>query len=276
EAGLERLRREADDAGRGFGQSLGFSRSLWLRALRGDTLVFLGRLADAASDEVAVAAVATARGDADLLILPRYAAVTVAWARGDPGGGLGPAREAFEIAERQGSPYARVLAGSSLGFALLQVGDAGRAAAVLDDALAIAREQSAGLDLEGRVLSLLAEARLATGDGEAARRLADEAAERSRERRTPVFECFAELARARIAAREAPERCDAALSRLEALVERTGARLFAPFGELARSERARAAGDEPGAEAARAQAREHFAKMGADGRVARLDRGDAA
>jgi len=272
EAGLARLRREADDAGIGFGQSLGFSRALWLRALRGDTLVFLGRLADAADDEVEVAAAASARGDADLLILPRWAAVTVAWARGDPDGGLGPAREAHQIAERQGSPYARVLAGSSLGSALLQVGDVGGAATALDEALATARESRAGLDLEGRVLSLLAETRFAAGDGAAARRLADEAVESSRARRTPLFECFAELARARIHAPDAADACDDALARLDALVERTGARLFKPFAELARAARAQAAGDAPGARAARTRARAGFAKLGAAARVARLDR----
>jgi adenylate cyclase len=275
EACLERLRRQADDAGIGFGQSLGFSLGLWLRALRGDTLVFLGRLADAASDEAEVAAAATARGDADLLILPRWAAVTVAWARGDPDGGLGPAREASEIAERQGSPYARVLAGSSLGSALLQIGDARRAGEVLADVLATAREHRAGLDLEGRVLSLLAEARFDAGAVADARRLADEAAERSRERRTPLFECFAELARARIHAGEAPEACDAALSRLDERVEATGAHLFVPFAEQVRAARARAVGDADGAAAARTRAREGVAKMGAEGRVARIDRGDA-
>jgi adenylate cyclase len=274
EAGLARLRQQEDESGIGFGQTLGFSRALWLRSLRSETLVFLGRLADAAVDVSGALRAATERGDPDLLIPPRYAAVTMAWARGDATGGLEPAREAAGIAERQGSPYARVLATGSLGFALLQAGEVARAAETLETALETSRESHAGLDLEARLLSLLAEARWRCDAAPAARALADEAVACARARRTPVFGCFGHLARARMEAASGPAACEEALAGLGSLVEETGARVFEPFAECVRAAAARASGDAAAADASRALAREGFVKMGADGWVARLDRGE--
>ncbi|MFQ5698025.1 MAG: adenylate/guanylate cyclase domain-containing protein, partial [Myxococcota bacterium] len=238
---------------------LRFSPTLWLRAMRGQTLLLLGRLGEARDDLDCVIQTATERDDVELLVAPRYMYTDLCWVGNDPVGALAPAEEAVAIADRLGSTLSLVYAGAALGFANLLNGDAARAADQIDGALRLSRDKRVGAEIEARLLAHLAEAQLQVGEAAQALESAELAVEIARRRRTRVFECQAELVRARVsrlgggpaASREGVMAdATAALDRAAGLVEETGARVYAPFLHLERARIADARGQ------ARARVRE--------------------
>jgi class 3 adenylate cyclase/tetratricopeptide (TPR) repeat protein len=256
---------------------LGFSPYLWLLGQRAETLLFLGRLADAESDLRRLREGATEWHQVDLIDQARGVWVHLHWMRGDTDAALGEAREFASVAEARASPYSVVRAAESLGMAALLAGEAGKAVEAFERARAAAREHRVGLEFEARTLAQLAEARLALGELAEARRIAQQAQVVGEKRGTRLFECEALLALASVLLREgsddALERADAALGRAGRLVEWTGAAALEPFVCLERSDLARARGDAEREHAARVRARELFDTMGATPRAARVGDG---
>ncbi len=247
-------------------RGLSLNPALWLRAMRGQTLVLMGRLDDAQSELETVIRTATERDEVDLLVAPRYMYTDLCWSRGDPAAALQPAREALEIAEKLGSAISLVYGLGALGFASLLNGAHGEAARLIDRALETARERHAGAEMEARLLAHLAEARLAAGETLAAREAAERAVDVARRRRARAFECQAELVLARtLQASGAPEpEVRAALARASALAAETGAQLFVPFVHLERARLAERRSDSQARLAELGEAERLFARMGAE------------
>jgi class 3 adenylate cyclase len=81
---------------------------------------------------------------------------------------LRSASEAVEIADAVGSRYSQIAASSNLATAALLSGDYAACEERLVDCLASAQESGTGLDWHGQMLAMLADARLARGNGEGA------------------------------------------------------------------------------------------------------------
>jgi adenylate cyclase len=251
-------------------RGLSLNPALWVRAMRGGTLVLMGRLDDAQRELETVIRTATERDEVDLLVAPRYIYTELCWARGDPGAALEPAREALEIAEKLGSAISLVYGLGALGFARLLNGSPGEGARLIEKALEVARERHAGAEMEARLLSDLAEAHLACGETLAARDSAERAVDVARRRRSRAFECQAELVRARTLRVSGSPEPDvlAALARVSALADETGAQLFVPFAHLERARLAEGRSDSLTRRAELAEAERLFARMGAERRAA--------
>lgn len=136
---------------------------------------FLGRLAEAASEFEAARALAVELGDAEGQIVALRRLANVAVDRGDFAKALDCARLAEEVPGAEGFPvsvgHARVIAAS----ALLPLGRVEEAESLLSAALALAAEHGDEF-LQTLGLRILGQARLATGDGEAALAAFEEAA----------------------------------------------------------------------------------------------------
>jgi class 3 adenylate cyclase len=158
--------------------------------------------------------------------------------RGDLPGALAHGRRALELAEERGSPFSRVEAAAFLGAAGLAAGDVATATNALEAGLALARNRRTALWYEPRILAMLADARLATGDRDGARALLAEARERvERGRGWRLSACDVALARARLLASEpVPDRAAVAstLESVDALAAELGADLYRRMAELER------------------------------------------
>ena len=245
-------------------RGLSLNPTLWLRSMRGQTLVLVGRLDDAQRELETVIRTATERDEVDLLVAPRYMYTDLCWSRGDPGAALAPAREALEIAEKLGSAISLVYGLGALGFAHLLNGRPGEAARLIEKALEIAGARHAGAEMEARLLAHLAEAQLESGHTREAREAADRAVDVARRRRARAFECHAELVRARTLRAGGADHAEVlgALSRASNLAEETGAKVFVPFVHLERARLAEDRGDSAVRETERAEAARLFERMG--------------
>jgi hypothetical protein len=158
--------------------------------------------------------------------------------RGDLPGALAHGRRALELAEERGSPFSRVEAAAFFGAAGLAAGDVATATNALEAGLALARNRRTALWYEPRILAMLADARLATGDRDGARALLAEARERvERGRGWRLSACDVALARARLLASEpVPDRAAVAstLESVDALAAELGADLYRRMAELER------------------------------------------
>ena len=161
---------------------------------------------------------------------------------GDLPGALAHGRRALEVAEERGSPYSRVEAALFLGAAELAADHVDAAASTLESALGVARERRTALWYEPRLLSTLADVRLASGDRSGARALLVEARD-AIERRMGwrLGACDVEVAWVHLLASEpAPDRAavERALGSLESVASELGAE---PYLRIAQRERARLA-----------------------------------
>ena len=162
--------------------------------------------------------------------------------RGDLAGALAQGRRAAELAEERGSAFSRVEAAAFLGAAQLAAGDLPAATAVLERALALARNRRTGLWYEPRLLAALADAKLAAGDRSGARALLSEARElvdRKRGWRLCAFDVA--LAWVRLLASEPSSDRTAVESALQSLDALTAELNSDPFRRIAALERARLA-----------------------------------
>jgi hypothetical protein len=125
-------------------------------------------------------------------------------------------------------------------------------------------------------LAILADAQLGGGLGDEARDTAHEALELARQRGLRGDECLARLVLARVlrATEGVAVRGEIAsqLDTAAAIVEETGAVVYAPFVLEERAALARLIGDEPGWERSLREAQRLFAEMGAAPRAERLAR----
>jgi class 3 adenylate cyclase/tetratricopeptide (TPR) repeat protein len=220
-------------------QMLGFDVEPWLIAMRGQTLVMLGRGDEARGYLDRVLEIDAARLDAISHVIPNLAYVDLAWATGDVQLAERHAEQAFSLAIRSGSPYLRVYAQACRGLSYIVAGRFDEASKDLIDILAFARRRKAGLENEPRILADLANAYSMRGEFAAAISAATEAVNIATARHTRVAECLARivLAKALCASANTSENGEAEqeLNRAEALVNEIGVVIFMPHIQAARA-----------------------------------------
>jgi ATP/maltotriose-dependent transcriptional regulator MalT len=163
---------------------------------------------------------------------------------------------------------------AALGTAHTRSGDWESAIQACNRSLAIMREQTVAREAEVYTLATLASAHLGRGDVTRAQTLGNEAAVLARCQSHPVFQCAANLVRARAfiardGARAAGE-VEAILSETEQLIAETGTKIRLPEVHLVRAELARLTGDQVSRERHLREARRLYDEMGATGHAKRL------
>jgi adenylate cyclase len=244
---------------------------LWVRAR---VLGALGRLTEAAHGLEQALAQAERYGDWVTCGALREVSAQLCDFTGDVRAAVAHGRAAVEVAEKTGNNSVRVLAFGGLGLANVLDGQGCDALDALGQALAIARERRAGLQVEAQLLAHLARAQLGLGDVAAARATAEEAVAVAQRRGTRFFAIEADivLARALIQAGARRDEVQATLDAALALVEETGARSYLPFIHVARAELAQAAGDAASRRRELREAHRLFTEMSAPIRAAAVGR----
>jgi class 3 adenylate cyclase/tetratricopeptide (TPR) repeat protein len=218
-------------------QTLGFDIEVWLAAMRGQTLVMLGRGNEARPFLNHILQLESSQVDAIHYVIPSLAYVDLAWAEGDVGLAQEHADRAFSLAMKSGSPYLRVYAQACRGLSHTIAGRLNSAIEDLSAALDFARSRKAGLENEARILADLANAFRQNGDVAAAFSAVDQAVAVATERHARVPECLARIVRADLLLRSsaADQKAEGAmeLERANALMRETGALIFETFISVA-------------------------------------------
>jgi adenylate cyclase len=214
-------------------QTLGFDVDMWLIAMRGQTLVMLGRGDEARPFLDRILSLESNQIDALHHVIPSIAYVDLACAQGNIALAQEHADRAFSIASRTGNPYLRVYAQACRGLSHMIAGRLTSAIEDLSEALRFARSRKAGLENEPRILADLANAYRLNGDEVSASQTVIEAIRIATERHTRIPECLARLVHGQLLLQStgAEEKGKGAkeLERAKTLMRETGAMLFAPF-----------------------------------------------
>jgi tetratricopeptide (TPR) repeat protein len=215
---------------------LGFDIEVWLTAMRGQTLVMLGRYDEARPFLDRVLQFDEAHIDTLHYVIPSLAYVDMAWATGDCTLAKTHADRAFSLALKNDKPsqrYFRVYAQASRGLSHTIAGRFDDAIKDFSDALRFARSQKSGLENEARILADLANAYRLNGDIPSALTTVDEAILVAAARHTRVAECLARIVRAEALLESTIENrnteAKGELKRAEALARSNG---IAIFGQL--------------------------------------------
>lgn len=215
-------------------QTLGFDIEIWLTAMRGQTLVMLGRAQEARPFLDHILGLDSSQVDPLHQVIPSLAYVDIAWAEGNAALAEHHADRAFSIAAKSGNPYLRVYAQACRGLSHVVGGRLTSAIHDLSEALVFARSRKAGLENEPRILADLANAHRLNGDVADALRTCEDAIAVSSERHARVPECFARIVHASLLKQldgHDQDGADAELARARALIQETGAALFNPMIE---------------------------------------------
>ncbi|WP_375786309.1 AAA family ATPase [Bradyrhizobium sp. Pha-3] len=226
-------------------QTLGFDINTWLIAMRGQTLVMLGRGDEARPYLEDVMKESEETIDPIHSAIPSLAYVDLAWSEGDNSTAQLHAARAFSLAAKSGNPYLRVYAQASRGLAHLVSGNYSAAIDEMTNALRFARSRKAGLENEARILADLANAYSLRGDRISARSFADEAIAVASSRHTRIPACLAHIVRAEIVGAGSEQQsaeAESDLSRAAQLIEETGAAIYQPLLDRVRQ---RIQADEP-------------------------------
>ena len=241
-------------------------------SVRAWILSMLGRLAEAAQGLEQTFTLGEQFGESAPSSLSHCVYTQLCDFTGDVRAAVAHGRAAAELAEKTGNQTLRVLAFEALGVANVLDGQWREAVEALGQALTIARERRASLQLEAQLLALLARAQLGLGDTATARAAAEEAVAVARHRGTRTFEIEPHLVLGRVliytGARR--EEVQAALDAALALVDETGAKSYLPFIHLERAGLARLTGDEATRQRELHEAHRLFTEMGAPGRAAQV------
>jgi len=277
---LREARRVADDAladppedPRVGSDVFGFNPFCLILGFRSMILRETGDLAGAAQDCETSARIAEAVGDLERLASVHAGRTYIARARGDGEAALGHARRAVELSERLASPLAQAQAYEALGVSHVARREWDAAIAAFEHALSIMATHQVGQGEEPFYLAELVEALVGRGDLAAARRHADAALAKARERRSRFAEAEALVALARVLARSEPfdrRAAEAALDGAALLGEEVGLAATVPVVLEIRAEVLRRSGDPDGAAALAARAAELHERMGAPREAERL------
>ena len=222
-------------------QMLGFDIEPWLIAMRGQTLVMLGRFDEARTYLDRVISMDAAHVDIMHHVIPSLAYVDLAWATGDAQLAARHAERAFSMAMKSSTPYPylRVYAQACRGISHTIAGRLDEGLKDLGDALGFARRQKAGLEAEPRILADLANAYRLEGQFASAVSTATEAITIATARHARVAQCFAHIVRAEalFASPSVGENIEVVqeLNQAEELVKETGVVIFAPLIQIARA-----------------------------------------
>jgi class 3 adenylate cyclase len=220
-------------------QMLGFDIEAWLIAMRGQTLVMLGRGDEARLYLDRIIDMDAAHVDVTHHIIPSLAYVDWAWTIGDVGLAERHAERAFSMAMKSGSPYLRVYAQACRGLSLVVAGRLDEAVKDFVEALGFARRQRAGLEAEARILADLANAYRLKHEYTSAASSATEAIRISTLRHARVARCLAHIVRAEALCASPSENKAAEveidLNQADVLIQESGARIFASLAKAART-----------------------------------------
>nr|WP_246755660.1 adenylate/guanylate cyclase domain-containing protein [Bradyrhizobium sp. CCBAU 53338] len=212
---------------------LGFDVEIWLTAMRGHTLVTLGRAAEAKPllDRI----LALDEGSVDVIhhAIPSFSYVDIAWFEKNAELAREHANRAYSLALKSGNPYLRVYSQACRGLAHSIAGRLTSAIADLSEALNFARTRKVGLENEARILADLANVHMQNGDKEIALSIAEEAIEVATARHARVPECLARIVRGNLLINSSTADQATAglseLSRANELMVQTGALIFEPL-----------------------------------------------
>ena len=183
------------------------------------------------------------------------------------------AREVLRLADEAVAGYVPSSARLGLGIACIAAGRLPEAIEALEDGLRKARSSSV-LAEECYLVTYLAWAHQAAGDGEAALRVAEGAMELVARRGARVMECALLVARAAAyrlsGAGGSRDKADSDLMAACELIEAVGAYALLPFVHAELAEQALAAGDGATAQRERSEAERLFAAIGATAHTARM------
>jgi len=254
----------------------GVSPYAFAHVFRANALIFMGRLRIALQGLDRGLALAEELGETEVAGWAHGIYAILGLYLGGGPEGLAHARRALEIAEKTGTTLSRVSALTMLGAAHAGTGQWREARDLYEEAISLARERRAALSEVAYIQGRLADACLELGQEGPAREAAEAAVAFYRDHPLWTLEPGAQLALARVLIRtegaDAREQIEAALARVETLVEETGARMWLPFLHERRADLARALGDEAGRERELREAHRLFAEIGAEGHAARLAR----
>jgi class 3 adenylate cyclase/tetratricopeptide (TPR) repeat protein len=210
-------------------QLIGFDVERWLTSMRGQILVLLGRF-----DEARPYLDRMLQIDSDPNDITHHLAsvayVDLAWGEHDKDLASYHAERVIAIAVDSGSPHVRVNALACRGLSHIIADRFEAAADDLEKALSFARLKRAGLEAEARILADLANAYRLGGDPDRAGRMAAEAIDVASARAARVPECLARIVLAEVSLQAGDaDRAGLELSKIRALMEVTGARLYEPL-----------------------------------------------
>ncbi len=201
---------------------------------RGRALTYLGRPAEGARAMDRAIELARARQERELMAFAQLCRVVPCDVMGEPEQALAHAQRAVEAAESSANTYLRAMSLSALGQAHIAGGRWREAIEALADLAAAIRANRAAPLVETDTVALLAEAQLGAGEVAAARVTADAAIAIARSYHRPLSEIRGHLVKARaLVASEDGDGARAALETARALIDQTGAVVFAPFLDLA-------------------------------------------
>jgi class 3 adenylate cyclase/tetratricopeptide (TPR) repeat protein len=267
----EGLRLAQGDLGLGVDR-LGISASLALSVLRGSALGLMGYPREGGYELDRVLELARTSQQLFPVLTSHCFPVIHSEVTGNVAAALAHSRDAMECAERIGSPLGRLWAYWALGVANVLNRAWHNALEVLEQALAVGRENRLQ-GWESRVLATIAAAHLGIDDPARALALTEEAIAVSRRLGTR-WEFSALLTRSR-ALRElhgvkATREIEAALAEADAWLEMSGAKSYEPFLRVERAELASLTGDHAARERELREAHRLFTEIGAPIRAAEL------
>lgn len=212
-------------------QIFGFDVGQWLRCMRTRALVLIGQF-DAAEASLATAL----RADRSKVIpVVQYhahlAAVEMAFHRGDGSMARLHTKEIEGYASRSGMAYLFTAARLCRALVGTTEGDFASASSDLHEALATARKSKTGLEIEARLLAYLAHVLDLAGEKARAAQVASEAIDVALRRTDRVAELQAHIVAADLALADgaiSSGRRDVHLEKAKALLDVTGAEIFAP------------------------------------------------
>ncbi len=223
----------AHEIGKADREMLGFDIGPWLTAMRGQTLVMLGRGDEARPYLDRVIQMDPANVDAIHHAVPSFGYMDLAWARTDTSLAELHAKRILALAEKSGIPYLLTYGRAYRGLYRVIAGSLDEGIDELAKALSYARERRAGLENEGRILADIANAHRLKGDLAAAQHWAVEAIGIASARHNRVPQCFARIVLAETLAE--PSAVERELNAAERLLEETGARIYEPMIDTVRS-----------------------------------------
>ena len=214
-------------------QRVGFNVAHWVRCLRAYPLLALGRLEEAGLWLDRLMQLENAGIEPIIQYIPHWCAVELAWHRGDVVAAKRHASEVVQFAEQSSIRFVFVKASLCQGIASLVESDVDGAEQHFLTALATARQGSAGLDYEARLLARLAHTYVRSGAMERAIQVSGEAMEVARRRTDRYAECDAAIsgAMALAAVGGAGRRREMLelLNQADQLIATTGARVLLPM-----------------------------------------------
>jgi class 3 adenylate cyclase/tetratricopeptide (TPR) repeat protein len=214
-------------------QMLGFDIEPWLIAMRGQTLVTLGRGDEARPYLDRIIALDSAHVDVTHHVIPSFAYVELAFVNNDRLLAEQHAERAFTMAIKSGVPYLRVYAQASRALSRMVAGMLDEAVRDFLDALEFARRHRAGLENEARILADLANSYRLGGKFDLALSTAREAISIAELRHARLPECLARAVYAgalyMCAGDQQRAEAEQELKQAELLLQETGAEIYAPF-----------------------------------------------